>query len=79
MSTKRAEIVESKRKLLNYIRREFPGPMRYSFCYDLVENVIEECLIDYYIGDGDLDKAVKVMSSIIPEVSKGELMEVMEG
>ena len=78
MGSKSAEIVDIRKKLVSYIREEFPGPMRYNFCWDLVENVIEECLIDYYAGEGDLDKAIKVMSCIIPEVTEMELMNVIK-
>lgn len=36
---------EKLKILVDYIKEMFPGPMKFHFTYDLVQNVIEENLL----------------------------------
>ena len=74
----RAELKEIQKALVNYIREQFPGPMKFHFTWELVSNVVEEYLLLHYIGGADIEKAINCIAEMIPEIHEDELMEVIK-
>jgi len=64
-----------KRKLLDYIKEEWPEPMENHFTYDLVKNVIDFADSNW---PEDIWMAVYHIVNIVPELTAEELTAILE-
>lgn len=75
----RKQMKDLQRQIVNYVKDQFPGPMKYHFTWELVSNVVEEYLLLHYVGGADIERALSYIAEIIPEVSQEELVKVVKG
>lgn len=56
---------------MEYMRTEFPEPMKYHFTYDLVQNIVEYLMEQYE----DNTHLAHEISELIPEVTEEEVLK----
>lgn len=59
-------------EFMEYIRTEFPEPMKYHFTYDLLENIIKYLMEEF---EDNTYYLAHTISEIIPEITKEEVLK----